>query len=122
MENILKLATLFLVLFFGLMLSLRFYASLRSKKMQGRKIDLITDGVVYFYSERCGACKLMKSEIEKLKEKVEVLELDVAKPEGFKNAQNLGIMATPTTLVVKDGIIKKAFVGVVKHHRILQEV
>ncbi len=34
----------------------------------------------------------------------------------------VGIMATPTTLVVKDGIIKKAFVGVVKHHRILQEV
>ncbi|MEJ7555267.1 MAG: thioredoxin family protein [Aquificaceae bacterium] len=122
MENILKLATLFLLLFFGFMLSLRLYANLRSKKMQGRKIDLITDGVVYFYSERCGACKLMKPEIERLKEKIKVLEFDVGKPEGFQKAQELGIVATPTTLVVKDGIIKKAFVGVVKHQRILQEV
>ncbi|WP_256370832.1 hypothetical protein [Pampinifervens florentissimum] len=34
----------------------------------------------------------------------------------------VGIMATPTTLVVKDGIIKRVFVGVVRHQRILQEV
>ncbi len=122
MENILRLIALFLVLFFGFMLSLRFYANLRSKKMQGRKIDLLTEGVVYFYSERCGACKLMKPEIEKLKEKVKVLEVDVARSEGFHTARELGILATPTTLVIKDGIIKKAFVGVVKHQRILQEV
>lgn len=90
--------------------------------MQGKKLSFITDGVVYFYSERCGACKLMKPEIEKLREKVNVLEFDVLKPEGFQRARDLGIVATPTTLVVKDGIIKKVFVGMVKHQRILQEV
>ena len=34
----------------------------------------------------------------------------------------LGIVATPTTLVVKDGIIRKVFVGVIKSERILKEV
>ncbi|MEJ5338934.1 MAG: thioredoxin family protein [Aquificaceae bacterium] len=122
MENILKLIALFLALFFGLMLGLRFYAGMRSKKMLGRKTEILRDGIVYFYSERCGACKLMKPEIEKLKEKLTIIEMDVAKPEGFQKAKELGIMATPTTLVVKDGIIKKVFVGVVRHQRILQEV
>ncbi len=122
MENFLKLIALFLVLFFGFIALLRIYAALRSKKMQGKRLDFIKDGVVYFYSERCGACKIMKPEVEKLRESVVVLELDVSKPEGFQKAKDLGIMATPTTLVVKDGIIRKVFVGVVRHQRILQEV
>lgn len=122
MESLLKLIALFIALFFGLMLGLRFYAGIRSRKMQGRKVESLKDGIVYFYSERCGACRLMKPEVEKLKESVNVKEMDVTKPEGFQMARELGIMATPTTLVVKDGIIKKVFVGVVRHQRILQEV
>ncbi len=122
MESLFKLVVLFLALFFAFMAMLRIYAGLRSKKMQGKRVDFIKDGVVYFYSERCGACKIMKPEVEKLRESVVVLELDVSKPEGFQRAKDLGIMATPTTLVVKDGIIKRVFVGVVRHQRILQEV
>ncbi len=122
MESLFKLVVLFLALFFAFMAMLRIYAGLRSKKMQGRRVDFIKDGVIYFYSERCGACKIMKPEVEKLKKSVEVLELDVSKPEGFQKAKDLGIMATPTTLVVKDGIIKRVLVGVVRHQRILQEV
>jgi len=122
MESLFKLVVLFLALFFAFMAMLRIYAGLRSKKMQGRRVDFIKDGVIYFYSERCGACKIMKPEVEKLKKSVEVLELDVSKPEGFQKAKDLGIVATPTTLVVKDGIIKRVFVGVVRHQRILQEV
>ena len=122
MESLFKLVVLFLALFFAFMAMLRIYAGLRSKKMQGRRVDFIKDGVIYFYSERCGACKIMKPEVEKLKESVEVLELDVSKPEGFQKAKDLGIVATPTTLVVKDGIIKRVLVGVVRHQRILQEV
>lgn len=122
MESLLKLVTLFLALFFGFMFILRLYANLKSKRMQGKRVELLRDGVVYFYSERCGACRLMKSEVEKLKGKVEVLEVDVTKPEGYRLVRELGIMATPTTLVVRDGIIKRVFVGVVKHQVILQEV
>lgn len=122
MESLLKLVALFLALFFSFMLVFRLYAQLRGKKMQGRRFPHLRDGVVYFYSERCGACKLMRPEIERLREKVQVLEVDVFMPEGGKMARELGIMATPTTVVVKDGIIRKVFVGVVKGQRILQEV
>ncbi|MCS7171132.1 MAG: thioredoxin family protein [Aquificaceae bacterium] len=122
MEDLLKLTALFLVLFFGFMSILKLYATWRSKGMQGKVFEGLENGVVYFYSERCGACKLMKPEIERLKEKVKVFEMDVAKPEGYRLAQELGLVATPTTLVVRDGIIKRVFVGAVKHRRILQEV
>ncbi|MCX8076051.1 MAG: thioredoxin family protein [Aquificaceae bacterium] len=121
MESLLKLVALFLALFFGFMLLLRLYATKRSKEMQGKAFTQLRDGVVYFYSERCGACKLMKPEVERLKEKVQVLEMDVSRPEGFKLAQELGVMATPTTVVVKDGIIRKVFVGVVKYQKLLKE-
>ncbi|RMH80355.1 MAG: thioredoxin [Acidobacteria bacterium] len=122
MEGLLKLIALFLALFFSFMLILRFYTQLRGKRMQGREFPHLKEGVVYFYSERCGACRLMKPEIERLKGKVRVLEVDVLMPEGGRMAKELGIMATPTTVVVKDGIIRKVFVGVVKGQRILQEV
>ncbi|MCS6957424.1 MAG: thioredoxin family protein [Aquificaceae bacterium] len=122
MESLLKLIALFLALFFGFMMTLKIYAGIRSKRMQGREFKGLDNGVVYFYSERCGACKLMKPEVEKLKEKIRVLEANLATPEGFRLAQDMGIVATPTTLVIKDGIIKKVFVGVVRHQRILQEV
>lgn len=122
MEVFLKLVALFLALFFVFMTALGWYARLKGRKMQGRSFEKLKRGVVYFYSERCGACKLMKPEVEKLREKVQVMEVDVAKPEGFKLAKELGIMATPTSLVVRDGIIKKVFVGVVKAERLLQEL
>jgi thioredoxin 1 len=122
MESLLKPIALFLALFFGFMLILRLYATIRSRRMHGRSFHRLKDGVVYFYSERCGACRLMKPEVEKLKEKIKVLEVDVFTEEGSKLAKEYGIMATPTTLVVRGGIIKRAFVGVVKAERILQEV
>ncbi|HAV39494.1 MAG: thioredoxin family protein [Aquificota bacterium] len=122
MEGFLKLLAILLTFFFIFMFLLGINIKRRARKMQGKEFEAIKDGIVYFYSERCGACKMMKPEIEKLKEKVKVLEMDVAKPEGYKMAQELGILATPTTLVVRDGIIRKVFVGVVKSERILKEV
>ncbi|ADO45831.1 MAG: thioredoxin family protein [Hydrogenobacter thermophilus] len=93
----------------------------RAKAMRGKRVRFIEEGFLYFYSERCTACKAMKPQIEKLKEKVPVKEVDVFSPEGSLLARELGIMATPTTLYVKDGIIQKAFVGVVKCDRLLSE-
>ena len=97
MEGFLKLLALLLTLFFIFMFLLGLNIKRRARKMQGKEFKALRDGIVYFYSERCGACKMMRPEIEKLKESVEVLELDVARPEGYKMAQELGIVATPTT-------------------------
>ncbi|MCS7262861.1 MAG: thioredoxin family protein [Aquificaceae bacterium] len=122
MESLLKLLAIFLLLFFSFLLVMRLVAVSRSKRMQGKSFDKLKEGIVYFYSERCGACKLMKPQVEKLKERVQVLEVDVAKPEGYKLAQEMGVVATPTTLVVKGGVVQRVFVGVVKYSRLLQEV
>ncbi len=122
MEALLKLLALFLVLFFSFLFALRFYAQYRMSKMRGRKVDCIKDGIVYFYSQRCGACKLMTPQVESIKEKVQVLMVDVFSEEGSRMAKELGIMATPTTLIVKDGIILKSFVGVVSREKLLKEV
>lgn len=122
MENLLKLIALILALFFLFMYFFKIYVKQKTKKMEGKQLSIIEDGLVYFYSERCGACRIMKPEIEKLKGKIEVLEIDVEKPEGFKFAKEYGIMATPTILLVKDGIIKRVFVGFIRHEEILKEV
>ena len=122
MESLLKLIALFLALFFLFMYFFKIYVRQKVKKMEGKQASIIKDGLVYFYSERCGACKMMKPEIEKLKEKLEVLEIDVGRPEGLKVAQEFGVMATPTSILIKDGIIKKVFVGFTRHEKILKEV
>ncbi|RMH05925.1 MAG: thioredoxin [Aquificota bacterium] len=122
MEVVLKLLTLLLGLFFVAMFVFGFYVKRKSRAMQGREFKALREGVVYFYSERCGACKRMKPEVEKLRKRVRVLEVDVFSQEGSALAREYGVMATPTTFVVKDGIIKKVFVGLVKGERILQEV
>ncbi|SHK49366.1 thioredoxin family protein [Thermocrinis minervae] len=93
-----------------------------SGRMVGKKVDFLKDGFMYFYSERCPACKVMKEHIEELKKHSKVLEINVGTNEGLSIAKELGVLATPTILVVKDGIIVKSFVGVVKAERLLKEV
>lgn len=122
MESVLKFVALLLALFFVSIYFFKVYIKQKIKKMEGKQLSIIKEGLVYFYSERCGACRMMKPEIEKLKEKMEVIEIDVGKAEGLKLAKEYGVMATPTTLLVKDGIIKKVFVGFTRHEEILKEV
>jgi thioredoxin 1 len=63
----------------------------------------------------------MEPQVEKLSQAVEVKKIDVFSEEGQSIAKSLGVMATPTTVVVKDGKVQKTFVGVVSADRILQE-
>ncbi|MFN7064542.1 MAG: thioredoxin family protein [Aquificaceae bacterium] len=122
MESLLKLIALLVALFFLAMFFFKVYIKKRSKGLEGKGVGLVRNGLVYFYSERCGACKMMKPQVEKLKERLEVMEVDVGKSEGQKVAKEFGVMATPTTFLVKDGIIKKVFVGFVRSEKILEEV
>ncbi len=120
MEALLKLIFLFLILFLLFVIAFRLYVYYRLNKMKGTDIKLIDTGVVYFYSERCGACKVMLPNIDKVKDKLKVVTVDVFSQEGSKIAKNLGILATPTTLLVKNGKVFKSFVGVVSSDKILK--
>jgi thioredoxin 1 len=63
----------------------------------------------------------MEPQVEKLSQGLEDKKIDVFSEEGQTIAKSLGVMATPTTLVVKDGKVQKSFVGIVSADRILQE-
>ncbi len=102
-------------------LGLKLYVLKRAKAMKGAKVEMIKDGVLYFYSQRCGACKAMEPQVEVLSKQLEVKKIDVLSEEGQRIARGLGVMATPTTLVVKDGKVQKSFVGMISADRILQE-
>ena len=121
MEEFLKI--LFFAVAFIVLLSfgLKLYVLNKAKAMKGAEVKLIKDGVLYFYSQRCGACKAMEPQVERLSQVLEVKKIDVFSEEGQKIAKGFGVMATPTTLVVKDGKVQKSFVGIVSADRILQE-
>lgn len=66
----------------------------------------------YFYHAKCGPCRSMGPIIDALAERhpgrVEKVDI-MAQPEV---AQQFGVKATPTTLLVKDGDIAKVMLGI----------
>ena len=64
----------------------------------------------YFYSPSCHACRSMTPKIDKIKEQYPyVFKIDAST--NISMAQNFNVMGTPTTILVKDGIIKEILVG-----------
>ena len=104
---------------FGLQLFVRWKAG----RMVGKELKGFGKEVIlYFYSPNCGACKRMDPVIETLSRKARVKRVNVGEKEGLEIARELGVMGTPTTVVVKDGRIKKVFVGFQSEDKILKEV
>jgi len=64
----------------------------------------------------------MTPKVESIKDKVNVVMVDVFSLEGSKIARDLGIVATPTTLLVKNGKILKSFVGVIDTDKLLKDL
>ncbi len=121
-----ELIKVFLIALAGvmlLMLSVQLFARWRAKKLVGKEFSKFGKNVVvYFYSPSCGACVRMNPVIDDLSKKVRVKKVNVSDKEGLQIASQLGVLGTPTTVVVKDGRVKKAFLGFQKKENILQEV
>lgn len=94
---------------------------LSSKKMKGNKLNGLTGrlkelensdskGLVYFFSPQCHACKTITPVIQQMKnEHKNIFDINVA--ENFDTARIFGIKATPTTILVKGGIISEVIIG-----------
>lgn len=122
MSAIAVLIGIFLILFMGFVFGLRFLAYYKLSKLKGSTLDKFKNDkklVLYFYSEKCGACKIMGPIIDSIKE-VKVKKIDVFTQEGAKLARELSIMGTPTTVLLEKGKILQAFVGVKKKEDILK--
>jgi thiol-disulfide isomerase/thioredoxin len=77
--------------------------------------------VLYFYSPTCSACKVQTPIIDKfLKEsglKAKIFKIDVSRDANI--ALKLGVIGTPSTIIIEDGKIREFFVGV-KSEKILR--
>ncbi|MFP3158805.1 MAG: thioredoxin family protein [Hydrogenobaculum sp.] len=121
MYAIITLIIIFLILFLAFIISLRVLAIYKIKKLKGATLNEFKNEkrlILYFYSENCGACKVMAPIIDSIKE-VKVKKIDVFSKEGAKLVQELGIMGTPTTVLIEKGKVLNAFVGVKKKEDIL---
>lgn len=93
----------------------------RSRRLRGQPVPELESGVeaqlkqhdqalLYFYSPSCGPCRAMTPRIDQLAaQHGNVFKFDVA--QSLDIARKFGVMATPTTVLVKDGKIAEAIPG-----------
>jgi thioredoxin len=69
--------------------------------------------VVDFWAARCGPCRMVAPEVERLaasySDQVDVVKLDVDANPGI--SQRFGIMSIPTIALFEDGVLTKQVVG-----------
>lgn len=94
---------------------------LMAKSAKGREIrdlgsatpelnDLPSKALVYWHTPACGPCKTMGPVIDELRQDgAPVVKLEVSKH--LELARELGIKATPTLLLVKNGRVEQVLIG-----------
>ena len=82
-------------------------------KLEGKAGKWIAGGNValfYFYSPNCGACRAMTPTVKKLaKDYKGVFPIDIS--QDMNTAHLFGVMATPTTVVIEEGVIQNILIG-----------
>lgn len=77
--------------------------------------------IAYFYSPTCRACKTQEKYLPKLERKTDAIyRINAAKD--AKIATAFGIMGTPTTIIIKNGIIRNYFVGITSTKKLLDSL
>ncbi|MEN3037582.1 MAG: thioredoxin family protein [Candidatus Kryptonium sp.] len=80
----------------------------------GRAIKNGERVMLYFYSPTCSACKVQTPIIDKLinsaSGKTKIFKVDVSRD--INVALKLGVMGTPSTVIIENSKIKEFFVGV----------
>ncbi len=103
------------VLFF---VGLRVFMVMKIKRQEGKpapelsgKLGRAARGrgksMFYFYSPQCGPCKAMTPVVKSLRGNV--FAVDITKD--YDTARKFGVMATPTTVLVKHGTVQQILVG-----------
>jgi thioredoxin 1 len=107
--------------FFGFMLLGQLLIRSRAKGFEGKPLPALPgklgstlaskqSALLYFMSPQCGACRPWTARFKEMsKRNSHVHVINVA--EELELARALGVMATPSTLVVKDGRIQSYHVG-----------
>ncbi len=108
--------------FFLIVFSLQFMMIAKAKKSKGIKVSGLqgrlkalekkgSKGLVYFFSPGCRACKYQTPIIKELQSSNKnVFDVDISRD--METAKVFGIKATPTTILVQDGVVKQVMLGV----------
>jgi thioredoxin len=101
---------------------LQFVMIIAAKKSRGKKLSGLSGklkslekndskGLVYFFSPSCHACKAQTPIIKELQSSNNnVFDIDISKD--MNTAKVFGIKATPTTIIVENGMISQVLLGV----------
>ena len=108
--------------FIGLLLLMRVVMLLKARAAQGKPAPALNGApgkairrgrpaLFYFFSPKCGACHSMTPTIMDLRKKQRdaVFPIDVSRDRD--TARKFGVMATPTTICVSGGTVKKVLIG-----------
>jgi thioredoxin 1 len=96
-----------------------------ARRMLGRQIPepcpAEASGVrlYYFWSPHCGMCRGMTPLIDRLREtRSDLIKINLV--ESRELARSFGIAATPTLVLVRDGVVEKVLLGAQGETRILE--
>jgi thioredoxin 1 len=107
--------------FLVLMIGMRFYIQLKSSALKGKAAPSLggktgkilkksKSALFYFYSPSCGACAAMTPAVKQLSAREDnVIAVDISSD--METARKFGVMATPTLIVIREGIIKEILIG-----------
>lgn len=106
----------------GLIFSLQFMIIIQARKSKGKKVAGLqgklknlekkgSKGLVYFFSPSCHACKAQTPIIKELQNSHKnVYDVDISRD--MDTARIFGVKATPSTIIVEDGVISQVLLGV----------
>ncbi|MBI5021001.1 MAG: thioredoxin family protein [Ignavibacteriales bacterium] len=113
-----------------LFMSMQFFLRFQSKFKKGKDATVLTgyigDAVrrggkvlLYFYSPTCGACRQQTTIIDRLPNTpTTIFKVDVSKD--AKTAMAIGVLGTPSTAIIENGVIKEFFLGFVNQEKLLK--
>ena len=119
LEVAIKAIAFVLIAFFLLILITKAVAVYKANRLKGKKVSGFPKGklFLYFFSPKCGACIAMEKELAELKG-VKVKRIDVSVKDNLQLAKELGIMATPTLVLLENGVVQEVLIGVQKAQRL----
>ncbi len=111
---------LVVLLFIGFV-AMQFLLVRRMRRLEGQQAPTLTGkahkritsgkpALFYFYSPGCGACRTMTPVVERLRSSRDgVFSIDISRD--MDTARKFGVMATPTTVLIDNGVVRQVLVG-----------
>jgi thioredoxin 1 len=97
---------------------LRVFMVLRIKRQEGKPVPELSGklgrvarargrSLFYFYSPQCGPCRAMTPVVKSMRGNVHAVDIT----QDMETARRFGVMATPTTVLVSEGVVQQILVG-----------